>query len=48
MADATGTTDLDAIVIGAGFSGLYMLERLRDELGVSARVFEAGDDVGGT
>jgi cyclohexanone monooxygenase len=48
MADATGTTDLDAIVIGAGFSGLYMLKRLRDELGVSARVFEAGDDVGGT
>ena len=48
MADATGTTDLDAIVIGAGFSGLYMLKRLRDELGISARVFEAGADVGGT
>jgi cation diffusion facilitator CzcD-associated flavoprotein CzcO len=48
MADANGTTDLDAIVIGAGFSGLYMLKRLRDELGVSARVFEAGADVGGT
>ena len=48
MADATATTDLDAIVIGAGFSGLYMLKRLRDELGISARVFEAGADVGGT
>jgi glycine/D-amino acid oxidase-like deaminating enzyme len=31
----------DAIVIGAGISGLYMLYRLR-ELGVTARVFEAG------
>ena len=37
----------DAIVIGAGFSGLAMLYRLR-ELGLSVRVFEAGSDVGGT
>src|SRR5262249_23168464 len=37
----------DAIVIGAGISGLYMLYRLR-ELGMSARVFEAGTNVGGT
>ena len=37
----------DAIVIGAGISGLYMLYRLR-ELGMTARVFEAGTDVGGT
>ena len=40
--------DLDAVVVGAGFSGLYMLHRLRDTLGLSARVFEAADDVGGT
>ncbi len=40
--------ELDAVVVGAGFSGLYMLHRLRDTLGLSARVFEAGDDVGGT
>ena len=39
--------DVDAIVVGAGFSGLYMLHRLR-KLGLSARVFEKGDDVGGT
>ncbi|RRO18719.1 NAD(P)/FAD-dependent oxidoreductase [Saccharopolyspora rhizosphaerae] len=39
--------DHDAIIIGAGFSGLYQLHRLR-ELGMSARVFEAGGDVGGT
>jgi cyclohexanone monooxygenase len=37
----------DAIVVGAGFAGLYMLHRLRG-LGLSVRVFEAGDGVGGT
>src|SRR5436190_23568421 len=37
----------DAIVVGAGLSGMYMLHRLR-ELGLSARVFEAGSGVGGT
>ena len=37
----------DAIVVGAGFAGLYMLYRLR-QLGLSARVYEAGDGVGGT
>jgi cyclohexanone monooxygenase len=41
-------TDLDAIVIGAGFSGLYMLHRLRNQMGLQARVFEAGSGVGGT
>jgi cyclohexanone monooxygenase len=39
--------DLHAVVVGAGFAGLYMLHRLR-QLGLSARVFEAGDGVGGT
>ena len=39
--------DFDAIVIGAGVSGLYQLYRLR-ELGMTARVFEAGSGVGGT
>ena len=37
----------DAVVVGAGFAGMYMLYRLR-ALGLRARVFEAGDDVGGT
>lgn len=41
------STDVDAVVIGAGFSGLYMLHKCR-ELGFSARAFEKGDDVGGT
>ncbi len=37
----------DAVVVGAGFSGLYMLHKLR-ELGLSARAYEVGDGVGGT
>jgi cation diffusion facilitator CzcD-associated flavoprotein CzcO len=40
--------DLDAVIAGAGFSGLYMLYRLCDVLGLKARVFERGDGVGGT
>jgi cation diffusion facilitator CzcD-associated flavoprotein CzcO len=40
-------TDYDVVVIGAGFSGLYMLHELR-ELGLSAHVYEMGDGVGGT
>ena len=39
--------EYDALIVGAGFSGLYMLHKLR-ELGFSARVIEAADDVGGT
>ncbi len=41
-------TDYDVVVVGAGFSGLYMLHRLRDELGLSVKVVEKADDVGGT
>ncbi len=40
-------SEVDAVVVGTGFSGLYMLRKLRD-LGLSARAFEAGADVGGT
>jgi cation diffusion facilitator CzcD-associated flavoprotein CzcO len=39
---------LDAVIIGAGFSGLYLLHQLRDQLGLSVRVLEAGAGVGGT
>src|SRR5437870_9534003 len=41
------SADFDAIIIGAGVSGLYQLYRLR-ELGLKTRVFEAGSAVGGT
>ena len=37
----------DAVIVGAGFAGMYMLHRLR-AMGFSARVFEAGSGVGGT
>jgi cyclohexanone monooxygenase len=37
----------DAVIVGAGFAGMYMLHRLRG-LGFSARVYEAGGGVGGT
>jgi cation diffusion facilitator CzcD-associated flavoprotein CzcO len=40
--------DVEAVVIGAGFSGLYMLHRLRNVMGLTVRLFEAGDGVGGT
>ena len=39
--------DFDAIIIGAGLSGMYQLHRLREQ-GLRVRVFEAGTDVGGT
>jgi cyclohexanone monooxygenase len=40
-------TQIDVVVVGAGFAGLYMLHRLRG-LGFSTRVFEAGSGIGGT
>ena len=43
----SGRQEFDAIVVGAGFAGLYMLHKLR-ALGLSARVIEAGTGVGGT
>ncbi|MDF1819779.1 MAG: NAD(P)/FAD-dependent oxidoreductase [Immundisolibacteraceae bacterium] len=39
---------VDAVVIGAGFAGLYTLHCLRDRLGLTTQVYEAGSDVGGT
>ncbi len=41
------SSTVDAIVVGAGFAGLYMTHRLRG-LGLSVRVIEAGSGVGGT
>ena len=38
--------EFDVLVVGAGFAGLYQLDRLR-KLGFSVRVFEAGADIGG-
>src|SRR5258708_10791677 len=41
------TQGFDAVVIGAGFSGIHMLKALRDRLGLNVRVYEAGETVGG-
>ena len=45
--DASGIQQYDAIIIGAGMSGMYQLYRLR-ELGMTVKVLEAGTGVGGT
>ena len=45
---STQAIELDAVIIGAGFSGMYMLKSLRDKLGMKARVLERGQGVGGT
>jgi cation diffusion facilitator CzcD-associated flavoprotein CzcO len=45
--DTEAQLDFDAIIIGAGISGLYQLIKLR-ELGLRVKVFEAGTGVGGT
>jgi cyclohexanone monooxygenase len=47
MSKTETSTKLDAVIVGAGFAGLYMLHKLRG-LGFTSRVIEAGDGVGGT
>src|SRR6516165_4015439 len=47
MANRESGPGLDVLVIGAGFSGLYMLHRLR-QLGLRTRVLEMAEHVGGT
>jgi len=46
--EPTPPRELDALIIGAGFSGMYQLHCLREKLGLTAKVLEAGDGVGGT
>ena len=45
--DKGSQNSVDVVIVGAGFSGLYLIHRLRNE-GYSLRVFERGDGVGGT
>jgi cation diffusion facilitator CzcD-associated flavoprotein CzcO len=45
--DRRAAAEVDAVVVGAGFAGLYALHKLRSD-GLSVRVFESGPDVGGT
>lgn len=43
----SGPSSVDVVIVGAGFSGMYLLHRLR-QLDLTAVVFETGADVGGT
>ena len=49
QSDANGSHDrsMDALIVGAGFAGMYLLHKLRG-LGFSVKVVERGDGVGGT
>ncbi|MEZ5111760.1 MAG: NAD(P)/FAD-dependent oxidoreductase [Microbacteriaceae bacterium] len=42
------TPTYDVVVIGAGFAGIYLVHKLRDELGLDVKVFERGAGIGGT
>ncbi|MCJ1434294.1 hypothetical protein MMC27_003661 [Xylographa pallens] len=53
-AAARGSTDTyadnletEVLIVGAGFGGIYLLHKLRDELGLKCKVYEAGKDLGG-
>src|SRR6516162_7463948 len=49
VATASAThIDYDAIIIGAGFAGIYAVHKLRDTLGLDVLAFDAADGVGGT
>ncbi len=47
MSRSQAAQELDAVVVGAGFAGMYMLHRLRGQ-GLRVRVLDAASDVGGT
>ena len=44
----TPGADFDAVVVGAGFGGLYSVYKLRDEQGMKVQAYDAASDVGGT
>ena len=46
--NSSDNQEYDAIIVGAGFAGLYQLICLRDQLGLNCLIIETGDDVGGT
>ncbi|MEM7092453.1 MAG: NAD(P)/FAD-dependent oxidoreductase [Actinomycetota bacterium] len=45
--EPTAEPAIDAVVVGAGFAGMYMLHALR-QAGFTARTFDTAGDVGGT
>ena len=48
MGDEEWPCDVEVVVVGAGFAGLYAVHHLRNVLGMSVRCFEAESDIGGT
>ncbi len=42
------SADFDAVVVGAGFGGMYMTHKLRDELGMNVQCYDKDGDIGGT
>src|SRR4029453_7895288 len=47
MLPAMNIAQVDAVIVGAGFSGLYATHRLRNEQGLSVQCFEAASGPGG-
>lgn len=48
IAEKKHPEEVDAVVVGAGFAGLYMLHVLRDKMKLETRSFDSAEDVGGT
>lgn len=44
--DKSQVIDLDALIVGAGFGGVYQLKKLRDR-GYNVKLVESGSDFGG-
>jgi ribulose 1,5-bisphosphate synthetase/thiazole synthase len=38
--------ECDVLIVGAGFGGIYLLHRLRDEFGLNCKIYEAGTNLG--
>jgi cyclohexanone monooxygenase len=47
MGNNNSATGIDVVVVGAGFAGMYLIHKLREQ-GFSVRAYEAGSNVGGT
>ncbi len=46
--NGAAAAEVDAVIVGAGFGGLYALHKLRNELGLDVRAFDDAGGVGGT
>lgn len=46
--ESSSLQEVDAVVVGAGFAGLYALYKLREELGLKVQVLDKAGGIGGT